>query len=85
MAQNDLETAANGDSAFAELTATFRRIGVEFLVRNGNSGSRYVFVAPRQSLTMIASSLSVEDASLDSLCMHNRYFEFDEDGSLASY
>ena len=89
MALLDVKPVANEGSDFAVLTEAFGKIGIDFLFRNGNrsesSGYSYVFVSPRESLAMIAAHMSVEDAPLDVLCMSNRFFEFDKDGSIASY
>ena len=89
MVQSDVKPVANEGSDFAVLTEAFEKIGIKFLVRSGDRseslGYRYVFVSPSESLPMIAAGKSVEDVSLETLCMNNSFFEFDEDGSLASY
>lgn len=88
MVQIEAEAVAKEGSDFAVLTAAFRKLGIEFLVRSGdrsgNHGYSYVFVSPRASLSMTAANLSVENVSLETLQLTNHCFEFDEVGSIAS-
>lgn len=84
MAQSDLKPVTNEGSAFAVLTEAFEKVGVKYLVRKGDANI-FVFVSPRIPLQMIPARMSVEDMSLESLLVSNRFFEFEEDGSLASY
>lgn len=84
MTKSDLKPSTNEDSAFAVLTEAFEKVGIEYLVRKGDRNI-FVFVSPRTPLQMIAAGMSVEDIPLESLLVSNRFFEFEEDGSLASY
>lgn len=84
MAESDLKPVTNEGSAFTVLTEAFEKIGIKYLVRKGDCNI-FVFVSPRAPLSMIAARISVEDVPLESLLTSNRFFEFEEDGSLASY
>lgn len=84
MTQSELKPVTNEGSAFAILTEAFEKVGIKYLVRNGDANI-FVFISPRIPLYMSPANMSVEDVPLESLLRSNRFFEFDDDGSLASY
>lgn len=83
-AQTESTLAAPQGSDLSTLTEALDKVGIKYLLKNEDN-YWFLFISPRVPLDLFVSDVLVEDVPLEALQESNRYMEFDEDGSIASY